>query len=58
MSKLEIISMLEHYYELDLDNCLMSHKHWVEIVASALTNKDYLKELQAEYKIYLEQINA
>lgn len=53
MNKSEIIGMLTHYYELDLDNCEMSHESWINVVSEALTNPDYLEELKKEYAEYL-----
>lgn len=58
MNEKEIIEMLTHYYEVDLGNCLMTHEQWIAEVAKALTDKDYLKNLQEEYKKYLEEISA
>ena len=53
MTQQEIIDMLTHYYELDLDNCAMTNKEWVKELAKALTEPDYLKKLIKEYKTYL-----
>ncbi len=58
MEKQEIIDMLTHFYELDLENCTMTHKDWVKELAKALTDSEYLSKLQVEYNSYLETINA
>ena len=54
MNKQEIIDNLTYYYEVDLDNCLMTHKDWIEQVANALTDRDYLcdSERPLHYKPY------
>jgi len=53
MDKSQIIDMLKHLYEVDLDNCLMTHEMWIDMVAEALTNKNYLDELIDEHIKYL-----
>ena len=30
ISKLDIKQKLEYYYELDLNNCIMTHKEWID----------------------------
>ena len=55
LSKAEIVEMLKHYYEIDLDNCTMTHEQWIDEVANALTDENYLNELKKEYEIYLEE---
>jgi len=55
MTKKEITEMLVNLYEVDLDNCLMTHEMWIEMVADALTNKDYLNELIIIHKEYLNE---
>jgi hypothetical protein len=56
--KREIVEMMTHYYEVDLRNCQMTHKDWIEEVAKALTDPEYLREKNMEYSDYLESINA
>ncbi len=51
----KIIAKMEHFYELDLDNCIMSHKQWIEELAKALTDPDYLSNFLKDYKGYLEE---
>lgn len=58
MNKEEIIGMLTHYYEIDLENCLVTHEMWVEEIAEALTNKNYLASMVKEYEEYCDEINA
>ena len=58
MTEQEIIEMLEHYYELDIDNCAMTNKDWIEELANALTNPNYLERLKKNYAEYLRDISA
>jgi hypothetical protein len=53
-----IVEMLKHYYETDLDNCTMSHEQWIDKVADALTNPDFLKDFKKEYEEYKQELNA
>ena len=34
-------SDLEYYYELDLNNCTMTHKSWINEITLLMTNEDY-----------------
>ena len=43
---------LEFYYELDLNNCGMTHKSWINEIALLITNKDYKNEVLKEIKEY------
>lgn len=43
---------LEHYYELDLNNCQMTHKLWINEITLLMTNKDYKNEILKEIKEY------
>ena len=50
-----LIGNLKHYYELDLENCLMTNADWIVELSKALTDKKYLKKFNKEYAIYLEE---
>ena len=50
-----LIRQLKHYYELDLDNCVMSNSDWIVELSKALTDKKYLKKFNKEYASYLEE---
>ena len=52
ISKLDIKQKLEYYYELDLNNCIMTHKEWIGQLSEALTNEDYLKNFLKEFEQY------
>ena len=58
MEKENIIADLIRYYEVDIDNCLMTHKDWIEEIANALTDKEYLNKLKKEVKEYEDERNA
>tara|TARA_R110002020_G_scaffold245766_3_gene459464 strand:+ start:8350 stop:8529 length:180 start_codon:yes stop_codon:yes gene_type:complete len=49
----EIIEQLTRYYELDLDNCCMSHDMWIKELAKAIDNPSkYAEDLKKELKEY------
>jgi len=50
MNKEQIIEMMLYIYEVDLDNCIMTHKAWITEVAEALTDPDYMDYLIKEYE--------
>lgn len=57
MNKKELKQKLQHYYEIDLNNCKMSHVNWINEITEAITNpKEYLKQFNKEYKEYLNNI--
>ena len=54
----ELIERLEHYYEIDLDNCNMSHKDWIQELAKAMYYSNYKEsfiEQHEEYKKVLSE---
>lgn len=55
MSEKEVVDELMHYYEVDIDNCLMSHTDWIKELAKAITDKNYLDKLKEELNIYNEE---
>lgn len=55
MDKQEIIDSLLFYYEVDLGNCLMTHKLWIEEIARALTDEDYLNKFKKEFENYKKE---
>ena len=48
----KLVDDLQYYYELDLDNCLMTNKDWIKTIALLITNKDYKKEMLKEIACY------
>ncbi len=51
---LELKENLEYYYEIDLDNCLMTNIDWIEQIALLMTKKDYDKEILSELNLYIK----
>jgi len=49
---------LIHYYEIDLNNCNMSQEDWVDELAKAMSDPNYLETFNKEYKRYLNTINV
>jgi len=47
-----LIDDLQHYYELDLGNCLMTHKDWIEQIALLMTDEHYKAEILKEILEY------
>ncbi len=58
MKYLEIKEMLMHYYELDLNNCHMTHQDWIRELSECITNEKYLDNFLKEYKQYIQMINS
>jgi hypothetical protein len=51
----ELIEKLTHYYEVDLDNCKMTHEDWIKELANAMINPRCHDEFTKEYKEYLNE---
>jgi len=47
--------MLEFYYEIDVDNCGITNKDWLDLVVQALTDKDFMIDFMDEFMEYLEE---
>jgi len=52
MTHKELKDDLEYYYELDLNNCQMTNKSWINEIALLMTNKDYKNQILKEIKEY------
>ena len=50
-----LASQLSHFYELDLDNCTMSHKNWIDEITSAMYDEDFYLNFQKEYSQYKKE---
>lgn len=47
-----ILQDLNYYYEIDLDNCLMTNKDWINELTLLITNQSYKYEILKEIKEY------
>ena len=45
MKKQEIFDTIEGYYDVDLDNCTMTHEDWIKQIVEALTDDKYLEKM-------------
>lgn len=54
----KLVEQLKHYYETDLDNCIMSHEQWINVLAQAMTNPKYPEIFALEYEQYLKEREA
>lgn len=52
MTKEELKQKLQHYYEIDLDNCAMTNKDWINELALLMTNPSYKDEILKEIEEY------
>tara|TARA_R110000796_G_scaffold207775_1_gene324091 strand:- start:8 stop:184 length:177 start_codon:yes stop_codon:yes gene_type:complete len=57
MKNNKLTSDLMRYYEVDINNCRMSHKQWIKQIVKALTDKEYLNKFNTELNLYNESIN-
>jgi len=51
--KEQIIRMLEFYYEVDIGNCEMTTKDWIDVVVQALTEEDFMIHFIDDFMEYL-----
>jgi len=50
---------LRHYYEVDIDNCIMTNEDWIDEILMALKDpEEYTKNFKEEYKNYLNEIQS
>ena len=54
-SEEDLADDLAFYYELDLDNCNMTNKDWVGLLASVMTSQESRNELLREIKDYKDE---
>ena len=48
----KILEDLLYYYEIDLDNCAMTNKDWINEIALLMTNSEYKNEILKEIEEY------
>jgi|8_EtaG_2_1085327.scaffolds.fasta_scaffold28455_6 hypothetical protein len=56
-NRIKLIEKLIHYYEVDIDNCKMSHEMWIEELAKAMSDKNYKDNFLKEHKDYVKFLN-
>jgi hypothetical protein len=47
-----LLEDLLYYYEIDLDNCNMTNKDWINELTLLMTNPEYKNEILKEIKEY------
>ena len=58
MQQQKLFQMFETYYDVDLDNCLMTHEDWIRNIVEALTDDNYLDKMMVFFKEYEAERNA
>jgi hypothetical protein len=48
----ELIEKLMAYYEVDLNNCEMSHEMWIEELAKCMLTEGYKESFLEQYNEY------
>ena len=51
----KLFQMFETYYDVDLDNCSMTHEDWITNIVDALTDDKYLEKMMVFFKEYAEE---
>jgi len=47
-----LLEDLHYYYEIDLDNCAMTNKDWINELVLLMTNPSYKDEILKEIEEY------
>ena len=56
MTKANVYEKLDYVYDIDLNNCTLSHADWARKVAEAATNPEaFLASLDSEFREYLAE---
>ena len=53
--KHKLFEMFVTYYDVDLDNCFMTHEDWIINIVDALTDDKYLEKMMVFFKEYAEE---
>ena len=54
----KLFSMFETYFDVDLDNCTMTHEAWIRHIVEALTDDKYLEKMMVSFQEYEDERNA
>ena len=57
MDKKQLTFDLIRYYEIDINNCIMSNEQWIKQIVEALTDKEYINKFNTELNLYNESRN-
>ena len=54
----KLFSMFETYFDVDLDNCTMTHEAWIRHIVLALSDDKYLEKMMVCFQAYEDERNA
>jgi len=58
LDKQKLFEMFETYFDVDLDNCTMTHEAWIRHIVEALTDDKYLEKMMVSFQEYEDERNA
>ena len=58
LDKQKLFEMFETYFDVDLDNCTMTHEAWIRHIVEALTDDKYLEKMMVCFQAYEDERNA
>ena len=58
LDKQKLFEMFETYFDVDLDNCTMTHEDWIRHIVEALTDDKYLEKMMVCFQAYEDERNA
>lgn len=58
LDKQALFEMFETYFDVDLDNCTMTHEAWIRHLVEALTDDKYLEKMVVCFQEYEDERNA
>ena len=58
LDKQALFEMFETYFDVDLDNCTMTHEAWIRHLVEALTDDKYLEKMMVDFQEYEDERNA
>jgi len=53
-----LFEMFETYFDVDLDNCTMTHEAWIRHIVLALSDDKYLEKMMVCFQAYEDERNA
>jgi hypothetical protein len=58
LDKQKLFEMFETYFDVDLDNCTMTHEDWIRHIVEALTDDKYLEKMMGSFQEDEDERNA